>query len=509
MKNKFGGASLIGHKYLYKGHNNYSKMSLISIFFIRIIFVLFCISIILAYISFPVRATETPEDHSSGVIETSETSEDIQTTPSRTILLDEYPTNAPWIDGTAYVLYDAQSKTFLIGSDCDTPLPPASTTKVLTVLLALEHLDLDGTITITENMYNTIPQGYVRLPLVEGEVFPVIDAIYASMLISANDACSALAVEMGGSIEGFADMMNDKARELGCLHSNFVNPYGFADADHLTSVRDMVLIMEAALEHDIFREIATSSSYTIGPTNTFPDNRTINNGNRFIATTTYAYEHYIGGKTGFTNMSGHTIVAAAERDGRILIAAIFGASHSEIRYENLITLFNYGFSNYTTVAIDHNEHNELANDVCAQINSIIETHGFVIFDSSLELESYITTTSERAAGGYSTRIDLAGAVVDPELDVQNLTFPLIRQYSDGQIYVIGTLNVSVVCEAIDEEERGVLLGTDDSQTDIFVIITRIAIIMILFVVVAIAILIYVQRQKRRKMIKNRRKPRVL
>src|SRR5659263_137804 len=163
---------------------------------------------------------------------------------------------------------------------------------------------------------------------------------------------------MGGSIEGFSQMMNDRAVELGCMHTNFTNPYGLSDEKHVTTAHDMALMMAEALKNETYTKISTTANYTMPATNKHKP-RNITNGNRFVSTTTYAYENYIGGKTGFTDMSGYTIVAGARQDGRTLIGVVLGASCSVVRYSELISLFNYGFENYTTSSIDPAEYTNL------------------------------------------------------------------------------------------------------------------------------------------------------
>lgn len=426
--------------------------------------------------------------------------------PEKTDLLERNPSGLPEINGKAFILYDALSGTFLVGDDCDTPLSPASTTKVLTILLALEQLDLDDTITVTKNMYDYIPEGYVRLDLVEGEVITVRDAIYASILTSANDACSALAIEMGGTKEKFADIMNAKAKEIGCNQTHFTNPFGFSDPEHLTSVHDMALIMQKALEYDLFKEVATTSVYVIPPTNKFSGKRTLNNGNRFISTTTYSYDKYVAGKTGYTDLSGHTIVAAAESDGRTLIGVIFGATSSEIRYSNLIDLFEYGFSRFTTTAIDTSEYDSVIQEILVQVENVVEEYDLHVSDHSEKLQSYITVTAERALGGYSTNVDLSCAQVDPNQTNQVVSFPIHRIYSDGTKLTVGMLDVTISKQSEDAGTQ----DTDAKNNDEWVKKIQTAIIAILIVIgLLIALSVFVKIQKRRRAIQNRRRSKIL
>lgn len=479
------------------------------LFLIRSILCAATAIIVLIHSSFLVFG-DTPEGQNgtSEVQETSATDSSPGAQPdvfSPTILLDNTPANAPSINGTAYVLYDAQSDTFLFGENVDVPLHPASTTKILTILLAIENLNPEDTITVTKEMFDYIPEGYVRLPLAEDELITVNDAMYASLLLSANDACSALAFKMAGSKEAFSEMMNEKARELGCLSSNFSNPFGLPEDNHKTTVHDMAILLEAAMEYDVFNEISTASSYTIKETNKFNEKRVINNQNRFISTTTYAYEYYVGGKTGFANASGHTIAAAAVKDGRLLIGVIFGADSSEIRYSNLIEMFNYGFSQYTTSAIDQNELGSLQIDTARQIETAIADYGLYISDRQIDTISHITTSAAQASGGYTTSIDLSSAVIAPNVKSQTHSFPIYRLYSNGAKNNIGTLSVTIKNrDIIDESEGNKLTFKSVLQT-----IIKVVVVLILIAFICIAGWIYYHVQKRRKTIKNRRKPKVL
>ena len=288
-----------------------------------------------------------------------------------TELLDPAGLDAPAVDSKAYVLYDAQSGTFLLGKNQDTPLSPASITKVMTVLLALENLELTDTITITREMFEGIPNDYTRLGLFEGEEITVEEALYACLLISANDAAMALAAKVGGSEAEFVEMMNDKAVEIGCLNTNFTNSYGLADPNHLTTAHDMALILAEALKNDTYTRISTTKFFLLRATNKSAETRGMMNGNKFISAPQFAYEYYIGGKTGYTNISGYTIVAGAQKDGRTLVSVILGASGSEIRFSNLISLFNFGFSEFSTVHVNPVDFEDLKAQAIAEVTSSI------------------------------------------------------------------------------------------------------------------------------------------
>ena len=427
-----------------------------------------------------------------------------------TTLLDPEGTGAPAIDGKAYVLYDAQSGTFLLGNNQDTPLPPASITKVMTILLAFEKLKMTDNITVTRDMYESIPEDYVRLGLVEGEVITVEEAIYACLLISSNDAAMSLAVTMGGSVEGFSKMMNERAAALGCLHTNFTNPYGLSDEKHVTTAHDMALMMAEALKNEMYTKISTTANYTMPATNKHKP-RNITNGNRFVSTTTYMYENYIGGKTGFTDMSGHTIVAGAKENDRTLIGVILGASCSEIRYSNLIDLFTYGFEKYSTTSVDTSEYFELQKKTVDQVTSGILAAGYAleITNVTLNLHPYCTTTADKSAGGYSTGIDTSIAVIHADQSIQTLNFPVYRQYADTSKDQVGTLTITLCDPQSAETAAQAAAEANKPKTSMLSVIIRGGIILLLLCILAFCVIVYMMLQKEKKRRKSRNRPRVL
>jgi len=366
-----------------------------------------------------------------------------QASPSATPLVGPGALAGPEIDGAAYVLYDVRSETFLLGANPDQPMAPASITKVMTALLALENLALTDTITVTREMIETIPNDYTRLGLVEGEVITVEETLYACLLISANDAAMALAVAVSGSVAAFAGRMNERALELGCTGTYFTNPYGLADEAHLTTARDMALITAAALEHDLFCEITTTRQHMFPPTNLYPEARGLPNGNRFVSQSAYAYEPYIGGKTGYTRLSGYTIVAGAQQDDRVLVAVILDASTSPVRYTDLARLFDYGFSAYVTDAVRAADYETAKNEARRLVADAVEQAdcGLTLAGVDLELSQWVTTTRERADGGYTSGVDLDVFDLDRGVADKQVCLPLYRRYADGSKTVTGQILV--------------------------------------------------------------------
>ena len=423
-------------------------------------------------------------------------------------LLDQNPAGLPIPGADSYLVYDVLSDTMLIGYQYDTPKAPSAITQIMTVLLALENLELSDTITITKAMYESIPDAYVRIGFSEGEVVTVEQCIYASLLKSANDACLALAIKISGSEKAFVDKMNQRAVELGCTNTHFTNSYGLSDGEHKTSCQDMSLILKEALRHPDFTTISTCTSYTIDPTNTFNDRRVLNNANRFISTPSTAYEYYIGGKTGYSDESGYTIIAGAEKDGRRLIGILLGAYDAENRYLALSELFEYCFANYTTTMIEESELSVAVKNATSQIENALVGTNLKIDSSSLQFLEYYTIQTSVANGGYGNEIDLGGVVVDPTLKSQELKLPIIRTVSNNATYKIGYLTVRIIDESRINEEDEKVASTSDKKDRSGIIVT-ILIISGLVLVAGSAILLFVKMIKKRKFNKNHRNPRIL
>lgn len=238
---------------------------------------------------------------------------------------------------------------------------PASTTKILTAILAIEHCNLDEMATASEFAISSIPSGYSTANIQIGESLSVRDLLYALMLQSANESAVVLAEHISGSQEAFADLMNQKAEEIGCKNTHFVNPNGVHDEDHYSTAYDLALIAKYAMQNETFREIVKTTSFTLPATSAYPSNtRTYTNTNNLIIydnrnrPDNYYYEYATGIKTGYTSAAKNCLVSSAEKNGIEYICVVLGASITygnsgsiSARYVDTINLFNYAFDNYS------------------------------------------------------------------------------------------------------------------------------------------------------------------
>ena len=475
----------------------------------HVLAILIALSSLLTMLSIPGEAVYASSEDTSTVQDGRTDATDPRITPSDapTLLFDPTGTGSPEIDGSSYVLYDVEANVFLLGRNQDAALSPASITKVMTVLLAFENLKMTDTITVTRDMYDTIPDDYVRVGLVEGEVITVEEAIYCCLLISANDAAMALAIHMAGSEEVFSQMMTARALELGCKSTNFTNPYGLSDPKNVTTAHDMALITGEVLKHSEYTKISTTANYSFPPTNKRLDSLSLKNGNKFVSTTEYAYDSYIGGKTGFSDLSAYTITAGARSGGRTLVAVIMGASSSNQRYANIKALIDFGFSQYSSIRIQKSDYTSAKQQVIDQVETTIDLSGYPFFisDTKFEVLSYLTIMSSRASLAHTDSFAMEGAALKATEHVQVLQFPLFRSFSDGTKDQIGTLTITVC----DETGVNKLNQKEISWDEIGTILIRVGLIIVLLAIFALVIIVFIRFQHAKTRKQNRKKPKVL
>lgn len=265
------------------------------------------------------------------------------------------------------ILVDANYDEILYEKEAYAKAYPASITKVMTALLTLEALENgqlteDTPVTISELASEKKFPDESTANLKPGEQLTVKQLLYCLLLPSANDAAKALAETLGGTVEDFVVLMNQKAGELGCQGTHFVNPHGLHDPEHYTTAYDIALMMRAALEYDLFREIVGTPSYTI-PATAQSEERYFFNTNGLISNLYYSgyiYDKCIGGKTGSTDEAGRCLVSAAEDGDTLLISVILGSGPIEVEgYSNLrqgqftesTKLLKWGLNNFERVTI--------------------------------------------------------------------------------------------------------------------------------------------------------------
>jgi len=248
----------------------------------------------------------------------------------------------PEISAEAAILYDVTNDQVVFEKNADEKLYPASITKLMTAMLVLEKANLNDMVTFSKTAVTNLESGAVTLKLAEGDKVSVKDCLYGLLVKSANEVANGLAEHVGGSISGFADMMNARAKELGCTNTHFVNPNGLNDPNHYTTCRDMAKIAKAAFSNPALCEIASTLSYEFPATKNAAA-RTITPGHKMLyPTDSRYYEGIVGGKTGYTSLAGNTLVTCVEKDGVRMVAVILKAKSSH--YADTKALLDYGYA---------------------------------------------------------------------------------------------------------------------------------------------------------------------
>lgn len=268
--------------------------------------------------------------------------------------LDANWPSGPSVSSQAAILIEAETGTILYEKNIHQQMYPASITKILTTLIAYETCELDETVTFSQEALDTIPYDSSRIWVDRGNYMDMEDCLAAILIMSANDVAAGVAEHIGGTLDAFADIMNERAKELGCLNSHFVNAHGYHDPEHYTTAYDMAQIGREFFKIDLLCTFAKERNFKHGPTDGQPKPINEYNQNQLLATRAYEYEYLVGAKTGYTSDAGQTLVSCAQKDGMKLICVVMNAVRPE-QYKDTISLFDFGFSNFMTANISEND----------------------------------------------------------------------------------------------------------------------------------------------------------
>lgn len=247
----------------------------------------------------------------------------------------------PTLNSRIAVAYDRKSGEVIWGKDEHKRTAMASTTKIMTAIVTLENCDLTQTVTISKKSAGT---GGSRLGLKADDKITMNDLLYGLMLKSGNDAAVAIAETVGGSVEGFAELMNEKAKELKLENTHYVTPHGLDDPEHYTTAVELAKLADYALQNETFAKIVNTKNYTV-TINGYP--KSISNTNELLG----YLEGVNGVKTGFTNNAGRCLVTSVNRNGFEIITVILQADTKKFRTADSIKLIEYIYKNYEPVNI--------------------------------------------------------------------------------------------------------------------------------------------------------------
>lgn len=303
---------------------------------------------ILMQASFSVLAV-SPEEPTGGSFRTAE---ERLLLPVQSNELAYWPTG-PAVAAESAILMEAETGTILYAKNIHEELFPASTTKMLTCLIAVEQCALNERVDFSHEAVNSVPLDGSSMGMDAGEYLTLEECLYGIMVASANEVANAVAEHVAGSLDEFAKMMNERAAELGCQNTHFANANGLHDQNHYTSAYDLALIARAYFQNDVLRRIGNTASYHFAPSAGQPDDFYKANKHQLI-NGTLPYEGIIGGKTGYTDLAGSTLVTGCEQSGMRLICVVM-KEDSPMQFEDTETLFDYGYQNFTKANIADND----------------------------------------------------------------------------------------------------------------------------------------------------------
>lgn len=273
----------------------------------------------------------------------------------------------PSISADSGIVMDVQSGTILYEKNMDKKQYPASITKVMTALLAIENSSMDEIVTFSQSALN-LESGASNINIVKGEKLTMEQCLYGILLMSANEVCNGVAEHIAGSIQNYVKMMNERAKEIGCTGTHFANANGLWQKDHYTTAHDMALIAREAYKNPDFAKIAGTKYYNIPKTNKNKYGHPCQNHHGMLVAgkfPQYVYEYCVGGKTGYTNKCRYTLVTYGKKNGMTIVSVIMKAPNppwtEPNEYTDTTQLLNYCFQNYSRF--------KLQNDATKEINS--------------------------------------------------------------------------------------------------------------------------------------------
>ena len=288
----------------------------------------------------------------------------------------------PSIASVSGIVMDVQSGTVLYEKNINERLYPASITKVMTTLVALENSSMEEEVTYSQNAVQLSEgQGASNIEIVPGEKLSMKDSLYAIMLMSANEVCNGVAEHVAGSVKAFVKMMNKKAKELGCTGTHFNNPNGLWEKNHYTTAHDMALISRAAYLNETFAEITGTKWYKLPKTNKRKAGYTLHNHHGMLLPLNYPqyeYKYCVGGKTGFTSQCLYTLVTYAKKKGMTLLSVIMRNPNppylDDNQYTDTTKLLNFGFNNFKRFKITDDAVNDVNTErLFSQFNPFFDT----------------------------------------------------------------------------------------------------------------------------------------
>lgn len=397
----------------------------------------------------------------------------------------------------AVLLMDMKTGRIIYSKNITKKLYPASLTKMMTAILALESDKMGDTVEIPYEAIKSVDiLEESNIGLLVGEKLTMTDLLNSMLIASANDSSNVIAYHVAGSMEEFTDMMNSKAKELGMKNTNFVNACGIHNDDHYTTVEDMAILARYCMENESFREIVKKATYHIAPTEKYKYDRNLNNTNMFLGqafSPTHVYSPCTGIKTGTTEAAGNCLVSSASHNDMDLLCVVMKAKNENDRekaYSYTISraLFDFGFNNYES--------------------GVLAAPGTIVSDSAVDLAKKDKRVSLTVNSEINALVPIGDDIskeVTTEITLQkNITAPIAKGQELGEIvYIYHDKEIA----------RAPIVATNDVERDIIKFIFRTVVNLItnplvfipaILIIIAIFIAVSTSRAKKRRMERRRK-----
>lgn len=406
--------------------------------------------------------------------------------------LENWP-QGPHVYANSAIVMEMNSGAILYGKKINDKHYPASITKLLTALVALENADPDDEVYFSEDSVSFLEYGDASIGMRPGEILSMNDALYGMLLASANEVSYAIAEsvgkKMGGGFETFIQKMNERCEELGCTGSHWTNANGLHDENHYTTAHDMALIGSAVYQFDKFREVTQTLNYTIPPTNLVNESRTFQQNHKMLwVGAHYSYDYCTGGKTGYTDQAKTTLVTMADNADMQLVAVVL-EDQGDV-YVDTRAMFDYVYANFSKVFL--NEH-----DKPDGVRKFKTEDAYVVLPKGIDvssLEHEITITDRQNAAGKLTYLYKGQNVGTVEV---KLTADYIKEETG---YNIEPEMKSVGKKSTDKEEK--------TEMPIYVkLLIAVVLLVIILLAVLFSLLKYrqVKRRRVRQLVRKRKK----
>ena len=345
---------------------------------------------------------------------------------------------APSIIGESAILIEPTTGTIIYEKDPHKKMYPASITKIMTALLAIENCKMNDTVVYSKKNLDSLTAEDSNIQRQVGEKMSVKDCLYALMLSSANETATALAEHIAGSSEAFAKLMNERAKQAGATDTHFANPNGLHDDNHYVTAYDMAMIMKAAIQYPVFLDVIHTTEYTIPANNKRTEPFQSYQRHKMLFTTSPYYDaDVIGGKTGYTDQAGKTLVTYAKRGNVSLISVVMKSNGDQV-FDDTKKLLDYGFDNFNYENVSEND---------SRFN----------FDTSNDFISPFSDTISNITVDKNASILIPKGISFSDLDT-NVSFNLTDgsfatiTYKYGDM-VLGTANINYIQSKDNDETK--------------------------------------------------------